>query len=74
MKSGIRKLFEDARDAGLIVEGNVIRVSPRGVSLKIWEDGTATRADVGIDLTVCTAIRTQKEMRRILGLKEGANG
>ncbi|MDA5091677.1 hypothetical protein PGN04_28020 [Klebsiella quasipneumoniae subsp. quasipneumoniae] len=36
------------------------------ITLVICEDGTAYRGDV--DLTIANAIRTQKEMRAILGL------
>jgi len=70
MRPGVGKLFIEARYAGLIIEGTIIRVSPRGVALKFWEDGTATRADYGIDLTVCKSIRTIKEMRGTLGLPD----
>lgn len=73
MTRGIKKIVEDAKRAGYIVkfhneETVTILKSKRGVGICIWSDGTATRADYGFDLTIATAIRTQKEMRKCLGL------
>lgn len=67
---GIRKLIDDAKAAGLKVreEHNYVDIKRKrpSLGLVIFEDGVAVRNDV--DLSVCTAIRTQKQMRKILGL------
>lgn len=70
---GIRKLVEDAMAKNYIIEsrsgdGVIIRVSPRGTSIWISDDGKAFRNDVGLDLSITREIRTQKQMRKILGL------
>lgn len=72
MQPGIRKLIDDAKAKGLrVIESNDYALVSKGktnraVGLEIWPDGTATRADVALSVT--TTIRTQKQMREILGL------
>jgi hypothetical protein len=74
----MKRLVSDAMAAGLWVDvphdgsdGEPITIrkgkSTHSVGITIWPDGTATRSDVAFELT--TTIRTQKEMRAILGLK-----
>ncbi|ECF2366360.1 hypothetical protein E1890_16955 [Salmonella enterica subsp. enterica serovar Mountpleasant] len=68
---GIENLIKDALTAGCNVTRKAHRfeVSKKGrkaITLVICEDGTAYRGDV--DLTVTKTIRTQKEMRAILGI------
>ncbi|WP_181216601.1 hypothetical protein [Citrobacter werkmanii] len=68
---GIENLIKDALAAGCNVTRKAHRfeVSKKGrkaITLIICEDGTAYRGDV--DLTITKSIRTQKEMRFILGL------
>ncbi|EBV2043962.1 hypothetical protein FDK33_24850 [Citrobacter werkmanii] len=68
---GIENLIKDALAAGCNVTRKAHRfeVSKKGrkaITLVICEDGTAYRGDV--DLTVTKTIRTQKEMRAILGI------
>lgn len=64
------RLIEDARAAGYeITDANAlcrIRVSPKGIGLDLWADGTATRNDVQLDLAL--TIRSAAQMREILGL------
>ena len=63
-------IISDARLAGLIIEdgGSVvtIRKSPKGVAVTLWPDGSATRADVRLDLASC--IRSAADVRKVLGL------
>lgn len=75
---GIESLISDAEKAGLVVipmpDGSVVirkGKSPKSVGITIWPDGTATRSDV--DLALASSIRTVKQMRGILGLKEGVD-
>lgn len=69
---GIRKIIDDATSRGMGVEESdhkcVIRTGKdrRSVGIVICEDGTAYRADVPLEL--CLSIRTQREMRSVLGL------
>ncbi|KAE9687806.1 hypothetical protein GP718_03310 [Escherichia coli] len=68
---GIENLIKDALAAGCNVTRKAHRyeVSKKGrkaITLVICEYGTAYRGDV--DLTVTKTIRTQKEMRAILGI------
>lgn len=68
---GIENLIKDALAAGCNVTRKAHRfeVSKKGrkaITLIICEDGTAYRGDV--DLTITKTIRTQKEMRVILGI------
>ncbi|EAT8236231.1 TPA: hypothetical protein I8550_002194 [Citrobacter freundii] len=68
---GIENLIKDALAAGCNVTRKAHRfeISKKGrkaITLIICEDGTAYRGDV--DLTITKSIRTQKEMRFILGL------
>lgn len=70
-KRGIVRIIEDAQEKGLNVirhsDGTVsINKGKRGVGIRIFQDGVAVRNDV--DLTIAIAIRTQKQMREILGL------
>jgi hypothetical protein len=68
----MRRLIDDAKARGLTVRereqfcdinrGKTLR----SLGIRIWPDGTATRND--IELSLCLAIRTQKQMREILGL------
>mgnify|MGYP003646410782 CR=1 FL=1 len=67
------RVIEDARSAGWNVYSNgpeSIRVlrekTCKSYGLIFWEDGTATRADVRLDLA--KAIRTEKAMRKALNL------
>ena len=68
-----RRMINDAIAKGYtIVEGwNSVNINTgktrRSVGITLWLDGTATRNDV--DLTVATAIRTVKDMRKCLNLK-----
>jgi len=70
---GIRKLINDATARGLRVEESEMRCiistgkTSRAVGLVIYEDGTAFRSDVRLDL--CMTIRSQRDMRAILGLR-----
>lgn len=73
---GIEKLAADAFAAGCGVKRNgdrfeITRPGRKLVTLIICPDGLAYRGDT--DLTVCNAIRTQKEMRAVLGIPGGAN-
>ena len=69
---GIRAIINDAKARGLRVEESQMRClvstgkTNRAVGVMIYEDGTAYRSD--IDLSLCLAIRSQREMRSILGL------
>lgn len=69
---GIRKIINDATARGLHVEESgtrcVIRTGKtwRSVGVVICENGTAYRSDVPLEL--CLTIRTQREIREILGL------
>lgn len=64
------RLISDARLSGYdVIECNgvtTIRQRPGSVAITIWSDNTAVRADVRNDLQL--AIRSFREMRRILGL------
>jgi hypothetical protein len=71
----MRELIDDAIAVGHEVEESVyeVRIPPlkRGrPGITIYQDGTAVRNDVS-DLCVCTAIRTQKQMRKLLDLHVG---
>lgn len=68
---GIENLIKDALENGchVVRKAHRFEVSKKGkksITLVICEDGTAYRGDG--DLTIANAIRTQKEMRAILGL------
>jgi hypothetical protein len=69
---GIRAIINDAKARGLRVEESEMRClistgkTNRAVGLVIYEDGTACRCDVRLDL--CQTIRRHHEMRTILGL------
>jgi hypothetical protein len=69
---GIRSIIEDAKAKGLRVEEATTRCiistgkTSRAVGLVIYEDGTAIRSDVRLDL--CLTIRRHHEIRSILGL------
>jgi len=69
---GIRAIINDAKARGLRVEEAQMRClvstgkTNRAVGVMIYEDGTAYRSD--IDLSLCLTIRSQREMRSILGL------
>jgi hypothetical protein len=69
---GIRAIINDAKARGLRVEESQMRClvstgkTNRAVGVMIYEDGTAYRSD--IDLSLCLTIRSQREMRSILGL------
>ncbi|MDU7357426.1 MAG: hypothetical protein E7L11_16825 [Klebsiella oxytoca] len=68
---GIENLIKDALENGchVVRKAHHFEVSKNGkksITLVICEDGTAYRGHV--DLTSANAIRTQKEMRAILGL------
>lgn len=71
---GIEKIIKDAKAKGYIVREhrftNAVDIrkgtTRYSIGITIWEDGTATRSDVY--LTVASTIRTQKEMRKTLGL------
>lgn len=69
---GIRAIINDAEGRGFRVEEASTRCmistgkTSRAVGIMICEDGTAYRSD--IDLSLCLAIRSQREMRSILGL------
>jgi hypothetical protein len=70
---GIENLIKDAlaADCRVIRKAHRFEVSKPGrktITLVICEDGTAYRGDV--DLTITKTIRTQKEMREILGLPD----
>lgn len=69
------KLIQDAKSAGYTVEisgacVDVFKVSRSGGSvskgIRVYEDGTAHRLDV--ELGSANTIRTQKMMRKILGV------
>jgi hypothetical protein len=67
----LRRLINDALNAGHEIreETTLIRIFPlkRGrPGIDIWGDGTATRNDIDLSLTL--TIRTQKVMREILDL------
>ena len=69
MRRGVDQIIADAinRSYEVTQDGNVVHVfKNKDTGLTFWPDGTATRADV--DLVVCKAIRTIKEMRRALEL------
>ena len=69
---GIRAIINDAKARGLRVEESQTRClvstgkTNRAVGIVICEDGKAYRSD--IDLSLCLTIRSQREMRAILGL------
>jgi hypothetical protein len=69
---GIRAIIDDAKARGLRVEESEMRCiistgkTARAVGIVIYENGTACRSDVSLDL--CLTIRRQHEMRSILGL------
>ncbi|EBA6407268.1 hypothetical protein DK986_12665 [Salmonella enterica] len=68
---GIEKIIADAKRAGCTVyEKNgryeITKPNRKNITLIISPDGTAYRGDV--DLTVTKTIRTQKEMKKALGL------
>lgn len=69
---GIRKIIDDATARGMSVDESdtrcVIRTGKtfRSVGVVICENGTAYRADVPLEL--CLTIRSQREIREILGL------
>lgn len=70
----MRALIDAAKAAGYSVSEReyFVRIAPlrRGrPGIDIYEDGTAVRNDVS-DLCVCTCIRTQKAMRKLLNLSE----
>lgn len=70
-KKGIEKLVVDAAAKGCSVlrKGDrfeVTRPNRKTVALIICEDGVAYRGDT--DLTHAIAIRTQKEMRKAIGI------
>ncbi len=65
------KIISDAHQAGMIIQDNgnetvTIKVSPKGVAVTLWPDGSANRADVRLDLALC--IRSAADVRKILGL------
>lgn len=65
------QIISDARQAGLIVQDDgseviTIRRGPRGVAVTLWPNGSATRADVRLDLTL--GIRSAAAVRKLLGL------
>lgn len=73
---GIENLIKDALSNGchVVRKAHRFEVSKKGkksITLIICEDGTAYRGD--IDLTIAIAIRTQKEMRSVLGLPAKAS-
>jgi len=69
---GIRAIINDAKARGLRVEEEQTRClistgkTNRSVGIVIYENGTASRSDVSLEL--CLAIRSQREIRSILGL------
>ena len=69
---GIRAIISDAKSRGFRVEESATRCmistgkTSRAVGIMICEDGVAYRSD--IDLSLCLTIRSQREMRSILGL------
>jgi len=69
---GIRAIINDAKARGLRVEEEQTRClistgkTNRSVGIVIYENGTACRSDVSLEL--CLVIRTQREIRSILGL------
>ncbi len=71
MKTARERLISDALAAGMIVERSdeivTIRKSRRGVAVRFWQDGKATRADLGIDLSVCRSMNL-REARKALEL------
>ena len=69
MKRGFKQIIKDAKTRGYIVKENNygsvdINVSPRGLGVRLWPDGSATRNDVENHLAL--TIRTQKEIRKVL--------
>ena len=70
--TGIRRLIDEAKANGLRVEETAMRClistgsTNRSVGIVICEDGTAYRSD--IEPSMCTTIRRQHEMRKIVGL------
>ncbi len=70
-KSGLQSLIEDAQAKGATIErkeNGMVRISLKSAAITIHPNGVATRSDKGMDLSVCKAIRTFKEMRKALGL------
>lgn len=70
-RKGIEKLISEAGQKGYSVnrKGDRIEIAKPGrkmISLVILPDGTAYRGDV--DLTITKTIRTQKQMKEVLGL------
>lgn len=77
VSTGINKLIEDAKKAGCMVykyngRFEITKPNRKSVTLIICPDGTAYRGD--IDLTIAKTVRTQKQMREILGLKNQYSG
>lgn len=71
LTKGINRLISDAKDAGCKVTEQgcrleITRPNKKLPTLVISPDGTAYRGDT--DLSVCISIRTQKEMRKALGI------
>jgi hypothetical protein len=65
-------MIDDAKAKGLRVDErpHCVRIwtgkTCRSVGITMWEDGTATRADISLSET--NIIRTIKAMRQLLGL------
>lgn len=67
----MRQLIDDAIAAGYKVEESIyaVRIPAKrrfGIGITIYPNGTAVRNDV--DISFVNAIRTQKQMRKLLGL------
>jgi hypothetical protein len=75
---GIRAIIDGAKSRGFRVEESATRCmistgkTNRAVGIIICEDGSAYRSDV--ELSLCLAIRSQREMRSILGLSQVSTG
>ena len=67
------KLVDLAFEAGWTIEAQhkddggavTVRKSPKGVAVRFWASGTATRWDDGIDLTIVKAM-TIAEVRKLI--------
>ncbi|MDG4698858.1 hypothetical protein P7V44_21780 [Providencia sp. CRE-3FA-0001] len=74
ISKGIEKLLDLAIHSGCLVYSKtnggyeLTKPNKKNITLIISPDGTAYRGD--IDLTLAKTIRTQKEMRDILGLSK----
>lgn len=75
LTENMKKLIEDCRNNGYTVEEHDSKIEiyrcrrSNGTftfGLTIWESGEALRNDT--DWNICTVIRTQKEMRKVLGI------